>query len=230
MTRTVNTEIAARFHDLADTLVRNAAVLTSAGLPESVTSVRAAVYGDVAEHLRLLADDEFDEGQCFPLARPVGEAEVASMVARRFEMFAGLLHANARVLTSGTTEPVMAQRAAVYRDVASQMRILAGEVHRLGEPRSRVSRPPLSNVAPVSPVVVRAATRAPKVRPAFLENVVAAIAKRRSQGWSVARLTRWLGTSLRDPQTDQVHPCAQRSFVSYVTDLLTTPAATARAA
>ncbi|MGW4826663.1 hypothetical protein ACWEOG_03705 [Amycolatopsis japonica] len=231
MTRTVSTEIAARFRDLADTLARNAAVLTSAGLPEVVTTVRATVYGDVAAQLRALARNEMEQTAGNPLVVVAAEDEIAAGVARRFEQLAGLLAANARVLVDRRPEAGLLARAGVYRDVAAQVRILAEDHARQAVMhRGRESRPPLSNVAPLSPVVVRAATRAPKVRPAFLENLVTAIAKRRNQGWSVARLTRWLRTSLRDPQTDQVHPCAQRSFVSYVTDLLTTPAATVRAA
>ncbi|KFU82931.1 hypothetical protein SAMN04489729_4237 [Amycolatopsis lurida] len=231
MTRTVSTEIAARFRDLADTLARNAAVLSSAGLPEVVTSVRATVYGDVAAQLRTLAEDEMAQAAGNPLVVPAAESEIASGVARRFEQLAGLLAANARLLVRRTTEAGLLARAGVYRDVAAQVRILAEEhAHQATIRPERETRPPLSNLTPLSPVVVRAATRAPKVRPAFLEQLVAAIAKRRAQGWSVARLTRWLRESLRDPQTDHVHPCAQRSFVAYVTGLLTTPAATVRAA
>ncbi|RSM58962.1 hypothetical protein DMH03_23985 [Amycolatopsis sp. WAC 01376] len=231
MTHTVSIEIAARFGELADTLARNAAVLTSAGLPESVTTVRATVYGDVAAQLRTLAEDEAAQSAGNPLVVVAAVGEVASAVARRFERLVGDLVANARLLVRRTTEAGLLARARVYRDVAAQVRILAEEQARRAEAHRRYeSRPPLSNLAPLSPVVVRAATRAPKVRPAFLETLVAAIAKRRAQGWSVARLTRWLRESLRDPQTDHVHPCAQRSFVSYVTDLLTTPAATVRAA
>ncbi|MEU9687166.1 hypothetical protein [Amycolatopsis japonica] len=231
MTRTVSTEIAARFRDLADTLVRNAAVLTSAGLPESVTTVRATVYGDVAAQLRTLAEDEAVQAAGNPLVVVAAEDDIAAGVARRFEQLAGLLASNARVLIRRTPEAGLLARAGVYRDVAAQVRLLAEDHARQAVMhRGQESRSPMSNLTPLSPVVVRAATRAPKVRPAFLENLVAAIAKRRNQGWSVARLTRWLRTSLRDPQTDYVHPCAQRSFVTYVTDLLTTPAATVRAA
>jgi hypothetical protein len=231
MTRTVSTEIAARFRDLADTLTRNAAVLTSAGLPESVTTVRATVYGDVAAQLRTLAEDEQAQTAGNPLVVVAAEDEIAAGVARRFEQLAGMLAANARLLIRRTSEAGLWARAGVYRDVAAQVRILAEEQARHAVMhRGRETRPPLSNLAPLSPVAVRAATRAPKVRPAFLEKLVAAIAKRRNQGWSVARLTLWLRESLRDPQTDHVHPCAQRAFVSYVTDLLTAPAATVRAA
>ena len=221
MTRTVSTEIAGRFHDLADTLIRNAAILAGAGLPEGVAAVRATVYGDVAQQLWLLADDEVDQAEGNPLVVVVAEGERAAAVARRFRLLAGQLAANARLLTARTAEAGLLRRAAVYRDVASQVRMLADEAAELAEARPRhESRPPLSNVAPVSPIAVEAATRAPRVRPVFLESLVAAIARRRRAGWSVARLTRWLGTSLRDPQTDAVHPCAERSFVSYVASLL----------
>jgi hypothetical protein len=120
----------------------------------------------------------------------------------------------------------MLRRAAVYRDVAVQVRLL-GEDAALSvtaRPR-RVTRAPLSNLAPVSPIVVQAVTRAPRVRAAFLDALVDAIAKRRRAGWSVARLTLWLRTTLRDPQMDGTHPCARRPFVAYVTSLLTVPAA-----
>ena len=220
MSRTLTTATAARFRDLADTLTRNATLLSTAGLPEGVVAVRATVYGDVAAQLRLLAEAEptVAEGNPLVLVREDGPA----VVARRFEMLAGLLAANARVLTRGTRDVVMHRRAGVYRDVAAQVRLLA-EVEREAAmaSRSRTSRPPLSNTAPLSPVVARAAVRASRVRPEFLDALVAAIAKRRAQGWSVARLTLWLRTTLRDPQTDAVHPCAERSFVSYVTALLT---------
>lgn len=231
MTRTVSIEIADRFHDLADTLTHNATVLTAAGLPEAVTSIRATVYGDVAEQLRLLADVEADHAEGNPLVVTAAVREVATAVARRFEQLAGLLAANARLLTRRTTEAGSLRRASVYRDVASQVRILADEQARRAEAhRLYESRPPLSNVTPLSRVAVQAATRAPGVRPAFLESLVAAIGKRRGQGWSVSRLTRWLRTSLRDPQTEQRHPCAQKSFVTYVTALLGSPQTTALAA
>jgi hypothetical protein len=226
MTRTVSTEIATRFHDLADTLTRNAAVLSASGLPEVVTSVRATVYGDVAAQLRLLADDEHDQAEGNPLVVAVAEDVIAAAVVRRFELLAGQLAANARILTTRTVNAGMWRRAAVYRDVASQVRILADEAAPSIEARPRhESRPPLSNLAPVSSIAVAAATRAPRVRAVFLEALVAAIARRRRQGWSVARLARWLRTSLRDPQTDAVHPCAERSFVTYVTGLLSGPPA-----
>ena len=225
MTRTVSTEIAGRFHDLADTLTRNATVLSTAGLPEVVTLVRATVYGDVAAQLRLLADAEVDQAEGNPLVVVLAEGEIAATVARRFEQVAGLLAANARLLTRRTAEAGLLRRAAVYRDVASQVRMLAdAEANQAVEFPRHTTRPPLSNATAISPLVVKAATRAPGVRPAFLESLVTAVAKRRRQGWSVARLTRWLRTSLRDPQTDAVHPCAQRSFVAYVTSLLTTSA------
>ncbi|MEV5718497.1 hypothetical protein AB0L41_31810 [Amycolatopsis mediterranei] len=219
MSRTLTTLTAARFRDLADTLTRNAALLSAAGLPEIVTAVRATVYGDVAAQLRLLAEAEpaMAEGNPLVLVREDGP-----VVARRFEMLAGLLAANARVLTRGTRDVVMHRRAGVYRDVAAQVRLLA-EVEREAAlaARPHTSRPPLSNTAPDSPIVAKAAVRVPRVRPEFLDALVAAIARRRAQGWSVARLTLWLRTTLRDPQTEQVHPCAERSFVSYVATLLT---------
>ncbi|MEV6876942.1 hypothetical protein [Amycolatopsis sp. NPDC051128] len=219
MSRTLTTPVAARFRDLADTLTRNAALLSTAGLPEIVTGVRATVYGDVAAQLRLLAEAEpaAAEGNPLVLVREDGTA----VVARRFERLAGLLAANARVLTRGTRDAVMHRRAGVYRDVAAQVRLLAEAEREVAvASRPHTSRPPLSNLAGPCPVAAKAAVRAPRVRPEFLEALVAAIAKRRGQGWSVARLTLWLRTTLRDPQTDAVHPCAERSFVSYVTGLL----------
>jgi hypothetical protein len=232
MSCTLTQVIAARLSGLADTLTRNAAVLTGAGLPEVVTGVRAAVYGDVAAQLRLwIESDQQTAGNPLVVALAADEAAdeaagVAAGVAREFEALAGLLAANARLLVRRTGDVVMHRRAGVYRDVAAQLRLLAADERQAAvamEPRT--SRPPLSNTAPLSPVVVKAATRAPRVRPEFLDALVAAIAARRRAGWSVARLTRWLRTSLRDPQTDLVHPCAQRSFVSYVTSLLTGPSA-----
>ncbi|AEK44801.1 hypothetical protein AMES_6081 [Amycolatopsis mediterranei S699] len=227
MSRTLTTVTAARFHDLADTLTRNAEVLRTAGLPEVVVSVRATVYCDVAAQLRLLAEAEpaVAEGNPLVLVREDGPA-----VARRFEMLAGGLAANARVLTCGTSDAVMRRRAGVYRDVAAQVRLLA-EAEREAEmaSRRRTSRPPLSNLAGPCPVAAKAAVRAPRVRPEFLDALVAAIARRRAQGWSVARLTLWLRTTLRDPQTGAAHPCAERSFVSYVTALLAGPAVRAAA-
>lgn len=221
MTRTVSAEIAGRFHDLADLLIVNATVLSAAQLPEVVTSVRARVYGDVAEQLRLLADVEADRAEGNPLVVTSTEDEITAAVARRFELLAGQLAANARLLTARTVDAVLLRRAAVYRDVASQVRMLANEVADLAEARSRrATRPPLSNTAPVNPIAVKAAAFTPRVRPEFLESLVEAIGTRSRQGWSVVRLTRWLRTSLRDPQTDAVHPCAQRSFVVHVTGLL----------
>ncbi|WP_103347973.1 hypothetical protein [Amycolatopsis sp. CA-128772] len=222
MTATLTTPVAARFADLADILTRNARILATAGLPQVVTEVRVAVYGDVAAQLRLLAEAEptAAEGNPLVLVREDGPA----VVARRFEMLAGLLAANARVLTRGTRDVVMHRRAGVYRDVAAQVRLLA-EVEREAAMAARPhsSRPPLSNLAGPCPVAAKAAKRAPRVRAEFLEALVAAIAKRRRAGWSVARLTLWLRTTLRDPQTDAIHPCAQRGFVSYVAGLLTGP-------
>ncbi|MEV7092302.1 hypothetical protein AB0M80_05615 [Amycolatopsis sp. NPDC051045] len=222
MSRTLITPVAARFTALADTLTRNAELLATAGLPEAVTDVRVTVYGDVAAQLRLLAEDELTHAAGNPLVLVTEDA--ATSVVRRFELLAGLLAANARVLTRGTRDAVMHRRAGVYRDVAAQVRLLAAAEREAAVAAApRVSRPPLSNTAPISPVAAQAAKRAGRVRPEFLEVLVAAIAKRRAAGWSVARLTLWLRTTLRDPQTDTVHPCAQRSFVSYVTTLLAAP-------
>ncbi|GAB3380806.1 hypothetical protein [Amycolatopsis echigonensis] len=64
------------------------------------------------------------------------------------------------------------------------------------------------------------ATGRPLVRPAFMEPLVDAIAKRHKAGWSVQRLTLWLRTTLTDPQTGEVCVLATESFVSSVTDLL----------
>ncbi|WP_103338766.1 hypothetical protein [Amycolatopsis sp. CA-126428] len=217
-----HTLTAARFRALADTLTRNAALLSAAGLPEVVTGVRVTVYRDVAAQLRLLAEAEpaATEGNPLVLVRQNG----AAVVARRFEMLAGLLAANARVLTRRTSDVVMHRRARVYRDVAAQLRLLAeAELESAVAHRPHTSRPPLSNTAPDSTVVARAAVRVPRVRREFLEPLVTAIARHRRAGWSVARLTLWLRSTLRDPQTDAVHPCAERSFVSYVTSLLTGP-------
>ncbi|GAA3554301.1 hypothetical protein GCM10022222_42450 [Amycolatopsis ultiminotia] len=65
------------------------------------------------------------------------------------------------------------------------------------------------------------------VRPAFMEPLVDAIAKRHRAGWSVGRLTLWLRATLTDPQTGEVCVVAQRSFVAYVTGLLAGDEATA---
>ncbi|MBE1502662.1 hypothetical protein H4696_009762 [Amycolatopsis lexingtonensis] len=219
MNATPTTALAARFTALADTLTRNADLLATSGLPESVTNVRVTVYGDVAAQLRVLAADEQARAAGNPLV--LVTEDTAASVARRFELLAGLLAANAAVLTRYTRDVVMHQRAGVYRDVAAHVRLLAA-AEREAAVRSRTSRPPLSNTAPLTPVVAKAAARAPRVRAEFLEALVTAVAKRRGQGWSVARLALWLRTSLRDPQTEAVHPCAQRSFVSYLTALLDT--------
>jgi hypothetical protein len=220
MNATQTTAIAARLADLADTLTRNAAVLATAGLPEIVTGVRTAVYGDVAAQLRLLAETERAHTDGNPLVVVPAEPELAAGTARRFEALAGQLAANARVLTRGTSDAVMHRRAGVYRDVAAQVRLLAAaEREAAVAHRPHTSRAPLSNTAPISPIAAKAAVRVPRVRPEFLEALVAAIAKRRGQGWSVARLTLWLRTTLRDPQTEQVHTCAERSFVAYVLTL-----------
>ncbi|GAA1986442.1 hypothetical protein [Amycolatopsis minnesotensis] len=225
MTRTVSTVIADRFHDLADTLDRNAAFLYGADLPEAVVSLRASVYVDVAEQLRLLADIETSASEDNPLVVQVSGVEVAAAVAGRFEALAGLLAANARLLARRAVDAGMVRRAVVYRDIASQVRILADDERAIVPPRHE-TRPPLSNTGPVSPVAADASGATfPRVRAVFLDPLVTAIARRRRQGWSVARLTRWLSTTLRDPQTDEVHPCAQRSFVSYVARLLATPRA-----
>ncbi|WP_240687257.1 hypothetical protein [Amycolatopsis suaedae] len=64
------------------------------------------------------------------------------------------------------------------------------------------------------------------VRPAFMEPLVDAIAKRHRAGWSVARLTLWLRSTLVDPQTGEVCAVADRSFVAYVVALLTGGGAT----
>ncbi|WP_328614535.1 hypothetical protein OHS58_48545 [Amycolatopsis sp. NBC_00348] len=224
MTRTPNAAIADRFRTLADTLTRNATLLSTAGLPETVVATRATVYRDVAAQLQLLAQAELDQAAGNPLVVALPEREAAVAVARRFEQLAGLLAANARTLTTRTTDAVMRARAGIYRDVASQVRLLAAAQVELATVRVPApTRAPLSNVAPLSPIVARAAVRAPRVRAVFLEALVAAIAKRRHQGWSVARLTLWLRTTLRDPQTDAAHPCADRSFVAYVTALVTGP-------
>jgi hypothetical protein len=218
MSRTLIAPVAARFTALADTLTRNAEVLRHAGLPESVTDVRVTVYGDVAAQLRLLAEAEPTPTAGNPLVLVTEDA--ATSVVRRFELLAGVLAANARVLTRGTRDAVMHRRAGVYRDVAAQVRLLAAAEREAAVAHRPHTRRPLSNTAPISPIVANAAVRVPRVRPEFLEALVAAIAKRRAQGWSVARMTLWLRGALRDPQTDQVHPCAERSFVSYVTTLL----------
>jgi hypothetical protein len=226
--------IAARLSGLADTLTRNAAVLTGAGLPEAVTGVRAAVYTDVATQLRLWTETDPQTAGSNPLAVALAADDanaVAAGLAREFEALAGLLAANARILVRRSADVVMHRRAGVYRDVAAQLRILAADERQAAVVTApRTSRPPLSNTAPVHPIAAKAATRAPRVRPEFLDALVAAVAKRRRQGWSVARLTLWLRTTLRDPQTDLIHPCAQRSFVAYVTALLGSPQTAALAA
>ncbi len=221
MNATPTTATAARFTALADTLTRNAAILAGSGLPEAAVGVRVTVYGDVAAQLRVLAADEQTRAAGNPLV--LVTANAAASVALRFELLAGLLAANARVLTRGTRDVVMHQRAAVYRDVAAHVRLLAADERDAAlARRPHTSRPPCSNTTPLSPLVAKAAVRVPRVRPEFLERLVAAVATRRNQGWSVARLALWLRTSLRDPQTDAVHPCADRSFVSYLTALLDT--------
>jgi hypothetical protein len=112
----------------------------------------------------------------------------------------------------------------VYRDVAAQLRLLAADERQAAVTAApRTSRPPRSNTAPLSPIVVAAAVRAPRVRAEFVEPLSAAIAARRGRGWSVSRLTLWLRATLRDPQTGAAHPCADRTFVGYVTRLLAGP-------
>ncbi|MEV0065380.1 hypothetical protein [Amycolatopsis sp. NPDC050768] len=225
MTSTTTAAIVGRFGALVKTLTRNAEVLTKAGLPESVVAVRATVYLDVAAQLELLVKTEAEIAAGNPLVVVLSEADAAVVVARRLEQLAGQLTRNARLLTTRTTDPVMHRRAAVYRDVAATARLWADDAAAQAASRvRRTIRPPLSTVlATPNPVVEQAAARAPRVRPAFLDALVDAIAKRRRQGWSVARLTLWLRSTLRDPQTDAIHPCAERSFVSYVTELLAHP-------
>ncbi|MFF4595298.1 hypothetical protein [Amycolatopsis sp. NPDC001319] len=222
MTSTATTATAGRFRDLAATLTRNATILATAGLPDTVVTVRTDVYRDVAAQLHLLAEAE-TEGN--PLVVVLAEADAAIAVARRFEQLAGQLLRNARLLSTRTTGPVMHRRATVYRDVAATARLWAeDEAAHAARRVRRTSRPPLSTVLAVAnPIVEQAAARAPRVRPAFLDALIDAIATRRRQGWSVSRLTLWLRSTLRDPQTDAIHPCAQRSFVSYVTELLAHP-------
>lgn len=235
MSCTLTQVIAARLSGLAELLTRNAEVLTGSGLPETVTGVRTAVYSDVAAQLLLQAETvrQAEDSPLVVAALADDTAAVAAGVAGKFEALAGLLAANARLLTRRTADAVMHGRAGVYRDVASQLRILAADERQAAvaaAPRTRTSRVPVSNTAPVNPIAVRAAERAPRVRPEFLDALVSAIAARRRTGWSVARLTRWLKTTLRDPQTDHLHPCASRSFVAYVTAQLSTPQTAALAA
>ncbi|HEY3482554.1 MAG TPA: hypothetical protein VGL02_26995 [Streptomyces sp.] len=222
------TVIAARLSGLARLLSGNAAVLAASGLPETVTDVRIAVYGDVAAQLHRWTSDDAPAADSPLAAVPPADLDredavaVGLAVARQFETLAALLAANAALLTRRTRDLVMHRRSAVYRDVAAQLRILAADERQAAVATApRTSRAPLSNTAPVSPIAVKAATRATRVRPEFLEALVAAMAARRRAGWSVARLSRWLRTTLRDPQTGAIHPCAQRSFVTYVTALLT---------
>ncbi|QRP47413.1 hypothetical protein [Amycolatopsis sp. FDAARGOS 1241] len=214
-----------RFHDLADTLVRNANALTgNPDLPAAVVWPRADVYVDVATQVRLLADAELARVEGLALVLPLTAAQRA---AEQFEWLAGQLAGNARTLRAFTTDPAMVARARVYRDVAVQVRLLAAaerEQHGRPTPPATPARRPQP-----SPLAARVAARLRTVRPEFTEPLVTAIATRRRAGWSVARLTLWLRTLLRDPQTGELHPCADRSFVSYVTGLLAGQAA-ARAA
>ncbi|WP_340687809.1 hypothetical protein LCL61_17565 [Amycolatopsis coloradensis] len=228
------TTITARFRDLAALLTRNATVLEASGLPGEVVALRSTVYRDVAAQLAALVEVEVEQAAGNPLVVPLRDGDVEALVVRRFERLAGQLTANARVLLKGTSEPVMRRRARVYQDVASQVRALARHEADEATARRTRSQRPVSTVLAVVPnqVARQAATRAPRVRAVFVEKLVDAIAKRRRQGWSVARLTLWLRTTLRDPQTDQVHPCAQKAFVSYVVGLLagaTVPATAGRA-
>ncbi|MFJ8912317.1 hypothetical protein [Amycolatopsis sp. NPDC102389] len=229
--------IVTKFRDLAALLTRNATVLEASGLPVEVTALRSTVYRDVAAQLALLVEAEVDLAAGNPLVLPLHTETVETLVVRRFDRLADQLTANARVLVKGTSDAVMHRRARIYRDVASQVRMLAQ--HEADAATDRQARVPrvrsvFHEVARMPSQVARqAATRAPRVRAAFLEVLVDAIAKRRRQGWSVARLTLWLRTSLRDPQTDHVHPCARKDFVRYVLGLLagaTVPAAAGRAA
>ncbi|MFD5245658.1 hypothetical protein ACFWIW_13990 [Amycolatopsis sp. NPDC058340] len=221
------TAITTRFRALAALLTRNATVLEVSGLPVEVTAVRSTVYRDVAAQLALLVEVEVDQAAGNPLVVPLHSEDVETVVVRRFERLADQLTANARTLVHATSEPVMRRRAQVYRDVASQVRMLARhEADEATARRIQAQRPPAEALLP-SQVARQAAARAPRVRAVFVEKLVDAIAKRRRQGWSVARLTLWLRTVLRDPQTDAIHPCAQKSFVSYVTYLLAS-ATTAR--
>ena len=127
MSRTLTTAIAARFHDLADTLTRNATLLGTAGLPEAVAAIRVTVYGDVAAQLRLLAEAEQDHvaaGNPLVLVREAGGGGGAAVrdagrAAGRQRPDPDPRHGDA----------VMHRRAGVYRDVAAQVRLLA-EVER----------------------------------------------------------------------------------------------------
>ncbi|WP_410580287.1 hypothetical protein [Amycolatopsis sp. lyj-108] len=214
--------IVMKFRDLGALLTRNAALLEASGLPDEVVALRSTVYRDVAAQLALLVEVEAEQAAGNPLVVPLRDGDVEALVVRRFERLAGQLTANARALIKGTSEPVTRRRARIYQDVASQVRMLAQhEADEATARRTRSQRPASTVLAAVPNQVARqAATRAPRVRAVFLDKLLPEIAKRRRQGWSVARLTLWLRTTLRDPQTDQVHPCAQKSFVSYVIGLL----------
>ncbi|MBB5852517.1 hypothetical protein ACFQ05_04450 [Amycolatopsis umgeniensis] len=222
--------ITSRFRALAALLTRNATVLEASGLPGEVVAPRSTVYRDVAAQLNLQAGVEGERAAGNPLVLVLSEYETALAMAHRFELLAGQLTANARILTAGTSDVVMRRRARVYRDVAAQVRLLARfEVDEATARRIRAQRPVTEALRMPSRVARQAATRAPRVRAAFLEVLVAAIAKRRRRGWSVARLTLWLRGELRDPQTGAVHPCAEKSFVSYVVALLGGPVGTVAA-
>ncbi len=214
--------IVTKFRDLAALLTRNATVLETSGLPGEVVAPRSTVYRDVASQLALLVEAELDLAAGNPLVVRMHTETVEALVARRFDRLAGQLTANARVLVKGTSDAVMHRRARIYRDVASQVRMLARyEADAATDRRIQAERPvPRALAAVPSQVARQAATRAPRVRAVFVDKLVTEIAKRRRQGWSVSRLALWLRTSLRDPQTDHVHPCAEKSFVSYVVALL----------
>ncbi|MFD6073658.1 hypothetical protein [Amycolatopsis lurida] len=226
--------IVTKFRDLGALLTRNAALLEASGLPGEVTALRSTVYRDVAAQLGVLVEVEVEQAAGNPLVVPLHIEDVETVVVRRFTALADQLTANARALIKGTSEPVMHRRARIYQDVASQVRMLARhEADEATARRTQVERPVSTVLAAVpNPVARQAATRAPRVRAVFVEALVDAIAKRRRQGWSVARLTLWLRTTLRDPQTDHVHPCARKEFVRYVLGLLagaTVPATAGRA-
>ncbi|MFF0145977.1 hypothetical protein ATK36_0464 [Amycolatopsis sulphurea] len=210
-----------RLHDLADLLVGNANRLAANPVvPDVVKHPRVEVYADVATQVRVLADAELARVEGIALVVPVTGAEAGRRVAGRFEALAAVLRANSRTLAGFTADPVMAGRARVYREVATQLRLLA-EDERLQHDRPT---PPVSAVrVPVpepSRVALAVAARVPSVRPVFTEPLVAAVTARRRRGWSVARLALWLRTVLRDPQMPGLHPCADRSFVSFLVRLL----------
>ncbi|RJQ84769.1 hypothetical protein [Amycolatopsis panacis] len=224
----IDLQLVDRLHDLADLLTTNANVLAANPVvPDAVKHPRVEVYADVAEQVRVLADAELARVEGVALVVPLTEAEAGRQLAGRFEALAAGLRANARRLTGFTADPVMAGRARVYRDVAAQLRMLA-EVERLQHDRPTPPASPARVPAPVSAVALKASVRVPSVRPAFMEPLVAAVAARRRRGWSVARIALWLKGQLRDPQTERMHPCAERSFVSHVVRLVGQRRAAAR--